>query len=69
MKSLVLLCAILLNSAVALAANPVQKCELCHAKPGFQKKLDSGQIISLYVPPDSLAGSVHKKRDCNDCHR
>jgi hypothetical protein len=69
MRCLGHLFALLLCTTVALAAIPVQKCELCHGKPGFQKKLDSGQIISLYVPPDSISASVHKKRECNDCHR
>jgi hypothetical protein len=70
MRILISLCAGLISISLAVvAAPPVQKCELCHAKPGFQKKLDNGQIISLYVPPDSLAQSVHSKRECNECHR
>lgn len=69
MKILVSLGLTLICASVALAAPPVQKCELCHAKPGFQKKLENGRIVSLYVPPDSIAASVHYKRDCTDCHR
>jgi len=55
-------------SALVQAA-PVQKCELCHAKPGFQKVLPDKHVVSLYVPPDSLANSVHRRRECGDCHR
>ncbi len=50
-------------------AAPVQRCEICHAKPDFKKVLENNQIQSLYVPPDSIAHSVHRLRECTDCHR
>lgn len=50
-------------------AGPIQKCELCHAKPGFKKVLENKRVVSLYVPPDSLKQSVHRSRECTDCHR
>lgn len=55
--------------AVITQAAPVQKCDLCHAKPGFKKVLPDKHFVSLYVPPDSLANSVHRRRECGDCHR
>jgi DnaJ-class molecular chaperone len=50
-------------------AAPVQKCEICHAKPGFHTYTADSVRVPLYVPPDSLAQSVHKERECTDCHR
>ncbi|RJP73673.1 MAG: hypothetical protein C4524_14245 [Candidatus Zixiibacteriota bacterium] len=53
---------------VALAA-PVQKCEICHAKPNFHVVGADSVRVSLHVPPDSLAQSVHPRHECTDCHR
>lgn len=55
--------------ATLVSGAPVQKCEICHAKPNFQKMGEGRQIISLFVPPDSLTRSVHRQRACTDCHR
>ncbi len=46
----------------------LEKCTLCHGKPEFRKILVDGQIRDLFVTEQTLAGSVHEKKMCVDCH-
>ena len=52
----------------ASASISLEKCTLCHGKPEFRKLLVDGQIRDLFVTGDTLAGSVHAKKVCADCH-
>jgi len=52
----------------ASASISLEKCTLCHGKPEFRKQLVDGQIRDLFVTGDTLAGSVHGKKVCTDCH-
>jgi len=52
----------------AAASISLEKCTLCHGKPEFRKLLVDGQIRDLFVTGDTLAGSVHAKKVCADCH-
>ncbi|MBI5115889.1 hypothetical protein HZA56_05405 [Candidatus Poribacteria bacterium] len=51
-------------------AQPVdlQKCTICHGKPGHKRIDDSGHVQSLFVDEKILKGSVHAVRACTDCH-
>ena len=52
----------------ACASISLEKCTLCHGKPEYRKLLVDGQIRDLFVIGDTLAGSVHGKKGCTDCH-
>ena len=52
----------------ASASISLEKCTLCHGKPEFRKLLVDGQIRDLFVTGDTLAGSVHAKKVCAECH-
>jgi len=51
-------------------AQPVdlQKCTICHGKPGHKKIEDSGYVKSLFVDETVLKKSVHTGKTCTDCH-
>lgn len=44
-----------------------QKCLACHQTP-MEKPLSNGESLSLQVPPDKFAGSVHAMFGCAACH-
>ena len=52
------------------AAANNQACLGCHSNLGQQMKAVNGEIISLYVDPDSFKNSVHGAKGfaCNVCH-
>ncbi len=61
----------------ATAPNPVTQtkpandyCLSCHSQSGFQKTLPSGEILSLYIDPNSFTHGVHNQENiaCVDCH-
>ena len=51
-------------------AQPVelQKCTICHGKPGHKKVDDSGHVTSLFVDEKILKSSIHADKACTDCH-
>jgi hypothetical protein len=46
----------------------LEKCIICHGKPEYRKMLVDGEIRDLFATEESLKGSVHEKKTCNDCH-
>ena len=61
-------------SSPALADTPGQEteeyCLSCHGKPELEMTLPSGEVVSLYVSPDTLSHSVHSPAgiECVACH-
>lgn len=45
-----------------------ETCLACHTDAGLSVKMRDGASLSLQVPPDALAHSVHAKAACVDCH-
>jgi hypothetical protein len=43
-------------------------CLDCHAKPGLEKTLASGEKLSLVIPAKGFAQSVHLSSGCEGCH-
>ncbi len=44
-------------------------CSVCHATPGLQMQLADGTMQSVYVDPQTYAGSVHGSAlQCTACH-
>jgi len=44
------------------------QCLACHAMPGLEKTLDSGERLSLQIPGDQFGQSVHAALGCTGCH-
>jgi Cytochrome c554 and c-prime len=45
-----------------------QHCLGCHGSAGMEKKLEDGGTLSLHVPADMFAKSVHRSIGCTGCH-
>jgi hypothetical protein len=45
-----------------------QKCLACHGSAGMEKPLADGETLSLHIPGDSFAKSVHSIIGCAGCH-
>ncbi len=58
---------VLLSTAGA-APESEQKCLICHGKVGFKKVESTGQVRHLFVDTKALSKSVHKGKQCTDCH-
>lgn len=43
-------------------------CLSCHSFEGMEKKLASGEKLSLHVPGETFAQSVHAALGCSGCH-
>ncbi len=43
-------------------------CLGCHSMEGLAKTLDNGESLSLHVPGEGFAGSVHRVFGCTSCH-
>jgi hypothetical protein len=54
-------------SAAALSAGD-QQCLGCHGMQGLEKPLADGGSLSLHIPGDSFAQSVHSAIGCTGCH-
>ena len=54
-------------SAAALSEGDEQ-CLACHGAPGLEKQLASGETLSLHIPGDAFAQSVHGVIGCTGCH-
>lgn len=50
--------------------DPNAECFACHAQPGMQTTLPSGEILYLTVSPDVFNSSVHgqEEMECQACH-
>ena len=62
---------VLLTAARAGAQPPAidnQTCLGCHADPSLALKLADGTSVPLQVGENALAGSVHARHNCVDCH-
>ena len=70
--SLALLAASLPGAAAASAVDSLpeadQQCLGCHATEGMKKDLQDGEALSLHVPGEAYAKSVHKANGCGSCH-
>jgi hypothetical protein len=43
-------------------------CLACHSTEGLEKKFGNGDTLSLHVPGEAFARSVHKAIGCSGCH-
>lgn len=43
-------------------------CLGCHSIEGLEKQLPNGEALSLHVPGEAFAGSVHRLIGCAGCH-
>lgn len=53
---------------VATNTPAMERCLICHGKPGFSRIEDTGRKVSLYVDTTIIGHSVHNGRLCTDCH-
>jgi len=56
------------GSAVDTLPAADQQCLGCHATEGMKKDLQGGEALSLHVPGEAYAKSVHKANGCGSCH-
>lgn len=65
---------ILINIVVPFASATTEKDRSClsgtkcHGEQTFQKMLNDGTVISLYVDKNMLDNSIHNKQPCINCH-
>jgi predicted CXXCH cytochrome family protein len=52
----------------AALSDPDKACLGCHGMQGMDKKATNGDVLSLHVPPDPFAKSVHTAIGCTGCH-
>ncbi len=45
-----------------------QQCLGCHGSPGIEKHLEDGETLSLHIPGNTFAQSVHGAIGCTGCH-
>ncbi|HML08140.1 MAG TPA: cytochrome c3 family protein [Xanthobacteraceae bacterium] len=45
-----------------------RRCLSCHGGAGMEKNLEDGSTLSLHVPADMFAKSVHRPVGCAGCH-
>ncbi len=50
------------------AASVSNQCLACHGSAGMEKRLADGHNLSLHVPGDMFAKSVHSAIGCTGCH-
>ncbi len=76
-KSLILACLsavmfALTGTAAHAAGGALAKEELaclkCHDKEGLEKKLESGESLSLQISTKAYVESMHNETSCEDCH-
>jgi predicted CXXCH cytochrome family protein len=49
-------------------SDPDKACLGCHGMQGMDKKATNGDLLSLHIPPDPFAKSVHTAVGCTGCH-
>src|SRR5262245_4656329 len=64
----------LLLAAARAGAQPApavdnDTCLACHTDTSLAIKAGDGSDIPLHLPQTALAGSVHAKHNCVDCHK
>ncbi|MCX7170509.1 MAG: multiheme c-type cytochrome [Proteobacteria bacterium] len=57
------------GSSPATLTSQDQQCLGCHSVKGLEKKLANGETLSLHVPGQAFAQSVHNMIGCDVCHR
>ncbi|MDT8319336.1 MAG: multiheme c-type cytochrome [Xanthomonadales bacterium] len=55
-------------TAVGASAEEDAKCLKCHSR-NLKKSLEDGSTLSLHIPGEAFADSVHSKIGCTGCHR
>ncbi|MBL0125682.1 MAG: hypothetical protein IPP88_24510 [Betaproteobacteria bacterium] len=45
-----------------------ESCLKCHDKVGLEKKLESGETLSLQISTKAYGESMHNETNCEDCH-
>jgi hypothetical protein len=64
--------ALLMAPATATAADALSAADMaclgCHSIEGLAKTLDNGETLSLHVPAEGFAVSVHRAFGCASCH-
>jgi predicted CXXCH cytochrome family protein len=62
----------LFGSVVRAEGNALAKedlaCLTCHDKAGLEKKLESGETLSLQISTKAYVDSMHNGTSCEDCH-
>ena len=67
--AVILVCAPVANSiASGTLSQADQQCMACHSMKGLSKSLDDGESLSLHVPGEEFAASVHAAFGCAACH-
>ena len=56
------------GAAVGPLSDADTVCLGCHSIEGLAKTLDNGESLSLHVPGEGFAGSVHRVFGCASCH-
>ncbi len=47
---------------------PNEDCLICHGDKDIEAETERGKSLKLFVPENSLIGSVHEDLSCVDCH-
>jgi hypothetical protein len=66
LAALLVFAAMILPASAASVAD--QQCLGCHEMAGLEKPLANGETLSLHIPGDSFAQSVHGAIGCSGCH-
>ena len=56
------------SAAEGELAKEDKACLTCHDKEGMEKKLESGEILSLQISTKAYVESMHNSNSCADCH-
>lgn len=46
----------------------IEKCVVCHGRKDLYRTEGTGRKVSLFVDETALARSVHRGKECTDCH-
>lgn len=66
--TLPLLIALFCSAFILSSVAAMEKCLICHGKKDLTKTEETGRIVSLYVDLDTLHNSVHRQKECTNCH-
>lgn len=59
---------LLLLWLVAGSGFALEKCQICHSKQQIHKQEETGRKVPLFVDEGILDRSVHRGKECTDCH-
>lgn len=66
---LLMLSPVSIHSAMSTGLSDADKtCIGCYGSQGMEKRLNNGDVLSLYVDGDTSAKSVHIAIGCKSCH-